>query len=62
MQKQSWNIMTELIGKTQKSQPHLPGKILINKYDLFGKEEIAKEINTFLTNIDPELTKKIQNA
>ena len=54
--------MTELIGKTQKSQPHLPGKILINEYDLSGKEEIAKEINTFLTNIDPELTKKIQNA
>ena len=54
--------MKELIGKTQKSQPHLPGKLLINKYDLSGKEEIANEFNTFFTNIGPGLAKKIQNV
>ena len=50
--------MKELIGKTEKAQPHLPGKLLINEYNLSGKEEIADEFNTFFTNIDLELAKK----
>ena len=28
--KKTWNVMKELIGKTRKSEPHLPGKLLIN--------------------------------
>ena len=56
------NVMKELIGKTRKSEPHLPGKILINEREVSGKEEIANEFNIFFTNISPELAKKIPNA
>ena len=28
--KKKWNVMKELIGKTRKLEPHLPGKLLIN--------------------------------
>ena len=54
--------MKELISKTGKSDPPLPGKILINEHEVSGKEEIANEFNTFLTNIDPELVKKVPNT
>ena len=56
------NVMKELIGKTRKSEPHLPGKLLINEQEVSSKEEIANEFNTFSTNIGPELAKKIPNA
>ena len=54
--------MKELTGKTRISQPHLPGKRLINEQEVSGKEEIANEFNTFFTNIGPELVKKVPNV
>ena len=54
--------MKELIGKTRKSEPHLPGKRLIYEQEVSGKEEIANEFNTFFTNIGAELVKNIPNA
>ena len=54
--------MKELIGKTRKSEPHLPGKLLINEQEVSGKVEIANEFNTFFTNIGAELAKNIPNA
>ena len=60
--KKTWNVMKELIGKTRKSEPHLPGKLLINEQEVSGKVEIANEFNTFFTNIGAELAKNIPNA
>ena len=54
--------MKELIGKTRKLEPHLPGKLLINEQEVSGKEEMANEFNNFLTNIGAELAKNIPNA
>ena len=54
--------MKELIGKTTKSEPHLPGKRLINEQEVSGKEEMAKEFNTFFTNIGSELARNIPNV
>ena len=51
-----------MISKTGKSDPPLPGKILINEHEVSGKEEIANEFNTFFTNIDSGLAKRIPNA
>ena len=53
--------MKELIGKIRKSEPHSPGKILINEHGISGKEEI-NEFNIFFKNIGPELVKKVSNA
>ena len=39
--------MKELRGKTRKSEPHLPQKLFINEHEVFGKEEMANEFNTF---------------
>ena len=39
--------MKELRGKTRKSEPHLPQKLFINEHEIFGKEEMANEFNTF---------------
>ena len=55
MQKKPWNVMKELIGKIRKSEPHLPGKLLINQHKISRKEEIANVFNTFFTNIGSEL-------
>ena len=52
--------MKELIGKTRKSEPQLPGKRLINEHEVSGKERIANKFNTFSTNIGPELAQKYQ--
>ena len=52
----------ELIGKTRKSEPYLPGKLLINEQEVSGKEEMANEFNTFFTSIGVELAKNIPNA
>ena len=60
--KKTWNVMKELIGKTRKSEPHLPGKLLINEQEVSGKVEIANKFNTFFTNIGAELAKNIPNA
>ena len=54
--------MKGLIGKTRKSEPLLPGKLLINEHGVSGKEEMASEFNTFFANIGTELAKKISNA
>ena len=54
--------MEKLIGKTRKSEPHLPEKLLINKQEVSGEEEMANEFITFFTNIGPELAKNIPNA
>ena len=54
--------MKELIGKARKSEPHLPGKLLINEQEISGKEEMANEFSTFFTNIGAELAKNIRNA
>ena len=62
MQKEKWNVMKELLGKTRKSESHLPGKLLINEQEGSGKEEMANEFNTFFTSIDEELAKDIPNA
>ena len=53
--------MKELIAKTKKSEPHLPGKCLINEQEVSGKEEMANQFNTFFTNIGAELVKNIPN-
>ena len=52
--------MKELIDKTRKSEPHVPGKLLINEQEVFGKEEMVNEFNTFFTNIGAELAKIYQ--
>ena len=54
--------MKELTGKTRKSEPHLPGKLLINKQEVSAKEQMANEFNTFFTNIGAELAKNVPNA
>ena len=56
MQKKTWNVMKELIGKTRKSE------LLINEQEVPGKVEIANEFNTFFINIGAELAKNIPNA
>ena len=33
--------MKELIGKTRKSEPHLPEELLINEQEVSGKVEIV---------------------
>ena len=60
--KKTWNVMKELIGKTRKSEPHLPGKLLIKEQEVSGKVEIANKFNTFFTNIGADLAKNIPNA
>ena len=60
--KKTWNVMKELIGKTRKSESHLPGKLLVNEQEVSGKVEITNEFNTFFTNIGAELAKNIPNA
>ena len=62
MQKKTWNVMKELIGKTRKSEPHSPGNLLINEQEVSCKVEIANEFNTFFTNIGAELAKNIPNT
>ena len=60
--KKTWSVMKELIGKTRKSEPHLPGKLLINEQEASGKVEIANKFNTFFTSIGAELAKNIPNV
>ena len=54
--------MKELIGKTRKSEPHLPGKLLSNELEVSRKEEMTNEFNTFFKNIGAELVKNIPNT
>ena len=56
--KRTWNVMKELKSKSRNSEPHLPGKLLINEHEVSRKEDIANEFNTFFTNIGPELLAK----
>ena len=54
--------MKEVIGKTNKSGSRLPTKLVINKNDVTSEIDIAKEFNTFFTNIGPKLAGKIPTA
>ena len=44
------NVMKEVIGKTRKSEPHLPGKISIHGHEVSGKKKITNEFHTFTDN------------
>ena len=59
-QNKTWKVMKELVGKTRKSEPHSSGKLLINKFEVSDKEEIANEFNNFFTSAIPEFAKKFQ--
>ena len=58
----NWNVMEELIGKTRKSEPHLPWKLLINEHEVFHEEDTENKFNTSFTNIASELVKRTPNA
>ena len=62
MQKKNMDVMKELIGKNRKSEPHLPGKLLVKEQEVSDKVEIANKFNTFFINIGAELAKNIPNA
>ena len=47
------NVMKELISKTRKLESHLAEKPLINKYEVSGKHEIAKDFNNFVPILAP---------
>ena len=52
----------ELIGKMTLKSSNLPGKMTVNKVELFDKKKIAHEFNSFFTNIGKNLARKIPNA
>ena len=61
--KKTWNIMKEVLGKTNKPGSGLPTKLVIKKKnDGTSEISIANEFNKFFTNIDPELAGKIPTA
>ena len=59
--KKTWNIVKEVIGKTNKSGSRLPIKPVINKNDVTTEIGVANEFNKFFTNIGPELAENIEN-
>ena len=54
--------MKELITKTRKLESHLAEKPLINKYEVSGKHEIAKDFNTFVLILVPSWPKNAKCA
>ena len=60
--KKTWNIVKEVISKTNKSGSRLPTKLVINKNDVTSKIGIANESKKFLTNIGPASARKIPAA
>ena len=56
------NVMKELISKTRNLGSHLAEKPLINKHEVSGKHEIAKEFNTFLPILTPSWPKNAKCA
>ena len=62
MLKKTWNIIDQVIGKTNKSGSRPPTKLVINKNDVTSGIGIANEFNKFFANIGPELAGKIPTA
>ena len=62
MLKKTWNIIEEVIGKTNNSGSRPPTKLVINKNDVTSGIGIANEFNKFFANIGPELAGKIPTA
>ena len=60
--KKAWNIMKEVIGKTNTSGSRLPTKLVINKNDMTSEIGLANKFSKFFTKISPELAKKIPTA
>ena len=54
--------MMEVIGKTNKPWSRLPTKLVINKSNVTSEIDIANAFNKFITNIGPELARKIPTA
>ena len=62
MQKKTWKIMKEIIGKTKNTNDSFPRKILINNTEIFKKEQIAKEFNKYFVNVGSNLAAKIPSS
>ena len=60
--KKTWNIIKEVLSKTNKPGSRLSTKLVIKKNDVASEIGIANKFNKFFTNICPELTRKILTA
>ena len=49
--KKTWNVMKNIIGKSNIRSTNLSRKLTINKVDVYNKPEIADGFNDFFTNI-----------
>ena len=60
--KKTWNIMKDVLGKTNKPGSRLPAKLVIKKNDATSEIGIANEFYKFFTNIGQELALKSPTA
>ena len=51
----------QFIGKTRKTQPPLPRKVIVNNIEINEDKQIAKKFNDFLIDIGPEQQKRFQD-
>ena len=50
--------MNEIVSNTKNKQKDLPEKLIINNNTVVQNQEIAENLNTYFTNIDPNFTSK----
>ena len=54
-------IKNEISRNMKNKQKYLPEKLFINNIIVVRKQEIAKNLNKYFTNISPSLASKIPN-
>ena len=58
----TWGVMKELIGKIHYTESRLPEKLVIERKETTEMKDKAEEFSNFLTNVVPDLAKKVPNS
>ena len=62
IKKNIWNVMKNIIGKSNTKLTNLPQKLTINKVDVYDKPEIVDAFHDFFTNIGLKLASQIPES
>ena len=60
--KKTWEVIKESIGKGKFNHQSFPKKIKLDGKNITDEDLIAKQFNTYFTNIGPKLAKTIQES
>ena len=57
--KKTWQVINEIIGKTEIKSINLPRRIIVDNIETYDKKIISEKFNNYFINVGPTLAERI---